>query len=74
MLRRSFTTEELQLNPLKQKLLPMQSCIATMPHTNQTKHVPISVQHEKTSSQKDDCHLISADFDDAHFSFPNYTK
>ena len=64
----SFSKTELQLNQLKHKQLPPQIDFAIL-QNNALTPVHFSIQHEEIlPHQKQDCHLIFADYGTDHFS------
>ena len=68
MLPRTFTKEYLQVHQLRHKQLPPQIDFSIM-KDNQLKPVHYLVKHEEIKyNQKNDCHLILADYGDDQFS------
>ena len=67
MLSRTFAKEQLQIHQSRQKQLPPQIDFSIM-KTNQLKPVHYLVKHEKIKyNQKNDCHLILADYGEDQF-------
>ena len=72
MLSLSFTQKDLQMIHLKDMQLLHQIHFATVTHDYQIKPVHSLVKHEIVlPSQKDDCHLILAEFGNNQFSIRN---
>ena len=69
MLSRSFTKAELQINQMKHKQLPPQSCFVVLQDST-LKPVHYLIKHEEVlPHQKNDSHPILADYGTDQFSF-----